>query len=185
MARSRGPSAVAQVRTTTSEGRDKSSRPGARRDSTRSEERQNRSCGRTDSDRPRYQSRTSPLYQATPTDQRGDPTGRSHTVTAPSPDSRKRRRSRKATARPTTRTASRTKTSVVIVPEESWRLAGHDAGGELRPGWIDASGVLAGGPEAGLGAPGGVQGLRLLTGLLGAAECLAGALDVDLGRDLG
>ena len=73
IASSRGPSGVVMVRTTTSDGQGEvvaagaapGLAPGAR-------PAQSRSCGRTDSDSPRYQSSMSPPYQATPTDQRGD-----------------------------------------------------------------------------------------------------------------
>ena len=89
-----------------------------------------RSCGRTESDSPRYQSSMSPPYQATPTDQRGDPTGRSHMVTAPSPESRNRRRSRKAPRR--RRRAPR------AGPAEPWSRALRDAGGRVS-GWLRRS----------------------------------------------
>src|SRR3712207_4019922 len=95
MASSWGPAAVAQERTTTSSGRETSSAPARRRPCTRNSARHSRCSGRTESDSARYQSSESPPYQATPTDQRGEPVGRSHMVTAPSPVSRKRRRSRK------------------------------------------------------------------------------------------
>ena len=72
MASSRGPAGVGRRGRRRPAGRARSSRPGARRDPTSISARQSRSCGRTDRDSPRYQSSTSPPYQATPTDQRGD-----------------------------------------------------------------------------------------------------------------
>src|SRR3954465_16080517 len=113
IASSRGPSGVAMVRTTTSAGSARSSRPGLPRHSPWSSARQSRSCGRTESDSPRYQSSMSPPYQATPTAHRGDRTGRSHMVTAPRPESRNRRRSRNATAITTSATPGRTSRTVV------------------------------------------------------------------------
>ena len=99
---------------------------------------------------PRYQSSTSPPYQATPTDQRGEPTGRSHMVTAPRPESRKRRRSRKATASDDDQHAR-------AGPAGPWSRA---AGGRDRLRSRGASGGLAGRAQPGLGPAGGVEGLR-------------------------
>src|SRR5947209_13613809 len=100
----------------------------------------------------------SPPYQATPTDQREWPEVRSHMVTAPSPESRKRRRSRKATTTATTRAASRTRRSVVTR-------------GVLRhPARERRSGLVAGGPQSADGPAGGGQCLGVVAGLIGSPQ---------------
>ena len=164
IASSRGPSLVVHSRTTTSEGSARSSRAGDRRDSTPSSARQSRSWGRTDSDRPRYQSSMSPPYQATPTDQRGEPTGRSHMVTAPRPESRNRRRSRKPPRR-----APRGR------DEHDEQHRGHGRRGPaVGSAAVGASGALAGCTQPRLGATGGVECLGVVSVVLGAAQRLTG-----------
>ena len=93
--------------------------------------------------------------------------GAATSVTAPRPESRNRRRSRKATTTTTTQRDA----------EQDEQDRGHGRpGGRRRCRISGGSGVLAGGPQPGLRPAGGVEGLRVVASLLGAAQRLAGAL---------
>ena len=149
MASSRGPSAVAIVRTTTSDGQREvvaarscaATPPGARRGRAAPA---GAPTGTARGTRAACRRRT----RRRPPTSGASATGRSHMVTAPSPESRNRRRSRKTTTTTTSADPSRTSRTVVTGVRAA---GGRSAVGE--------SGVLAGRPQPGLRPAGGVERL--------------------------
>ena len=133
-------------------------------------------CGRTDRDSPRYQSSMSPPYQATPTDQRGDRTG-------PQPHGD---RAEAGEQEPAAQQEGHDHDRRRSDAEQDQQDRGHGASAAGGSGQriSGGSGVLAGGPQPGLGAAGGVERLRVVATPSARRSASRARCDVDLGGDL-